>query len=88
MRITYDIWVSAKREKDRNGEFLGRTASGWANSLCQSPCLSVELGGGSSEHEHNALVSLGEAIVKHAKLDISVEEADAMVAEEEETELY
>ncbi|MBZ0284758.1 MAG: pyridoxamine 5'-phosphate oxidase family protein [Anaerolineae bacterium] len=41
-----------------------------------------------SEHEHDALVSLGEAIVKHAKLDISIEEADAMVAEEEQTELY
>jgi len=42
----------------------------------------------SSEQEHGALVSLGEAIVKHAKLDISVEEADAMVAVEEQTELY
>lgn len=42
----------------------------------------------SSENEHAALVSLGEAIVKHAKLNISIEEADAMVAEEEQTELY
>ncbi len=42
----------------------------------------------SSEQEHDDLVSLGAAIVKHAKLDISVEEADAMVIEEEETELY
>jgi PPOX class probable FMN-dependent enzyme len=42
----------------------------------------------SSEHEHDGLVSLGEAIVKHAKLDISVEEADASVLEEEQTELY
>ncbi len=42
----------------------------------------------SSEHEHDALVSLGAAIVKHAQLDISVEEADAMVVEEEQTELY
>jgi PPOX class probable FMN-dependent enzyme len=41
-----------------------------------------------SEYQHDALASLGAAIVKHAKLDISVEEADAMVAEEEETELY
>ena len=41
----------------------------------------------SSEHEHDNLVSLGEAIVKHAKLDISLEEADAMVAEEK-NELY
>lgn len=42
----------------------------------------------SSENEQAALVSLGEAIVKHAKLNISIEEADAMVAEEEQTELY
>jgi PPOX class probable FMN-dependent enzyme len=42
----------------------------------------------SSEQQPDALVSLGEAIVKHAKLDISVEEADAMLAEEEKTELY
>ena len=41
----------------------------------------------SSEQEHDDLISLGAAIVKHAKLDISVEEADAMV-EEEKTELY
>jgi uncharacterized protein len=41
----------------------------------------------SSEGEPDQLVSFGEAIVKHAKLDISVEEADAMVAEEK-NELY
>jgi uncharacterized protein len=41
----------------------------------------------SSEQEHDDLISLGAAIVKHAKLDISVAEADAMV-EEEKTELY
>jgi PPOX class probable FMN-dependent enzyme len=48
----------------------------------------VRAGLWSSEHEHDELVSLGAAIVKHAKLDISVEEADAMVSEEEQTELY
>lgn len=42
----------------------------------------------SADHEHDALVSLGAAIVNHARLDISVEEADAMVSEEEQTELY
>jgi PPOX class probable FMN-dependent enzyme len=42
----------------------------------------------SSEAAPDALVSFGEAIVRHAKLDITVEEADAMVIEEEETELY
>jgi PPOX class probable FMN-dependent enzyme len=41
-----------------------------------------------TEQHHDALVSLGEALVKHAKLDISVEEVDAMLAEEEKTELY
>ncbi len=41
----------------------------------------------SSEHEHDALVSFGEAIVKHAKLDMSIEEADALVAEYK-NELY
>ncbi len=41
----------------------------------------------SSETEHDALISFGEAIVRHAKLDISIEEADAMVAEEKD-ELY
>lgn len=48
----------------------------------------VRAGLWSSEHKHDELVSLGAAIIRHAKLDISVEEADAMVAEEEETELY
>jgi uncharacterized protein len=42
----------------------------------------------SSEHGQDALVSLGEAIVRHAKLDISIAEADAMLVEEEKTELY
>lgn len=42
----------------------------------------------SSEHKHDELVSLGEAIVKHAKLDITVAEADALLVEEEKTELY
>lgn len=42
----------------------------------------------SSEHKHDALVSLGAALVKHAKLDISVAEADAMLIEDEKTELY
>jgi PPOX class probable FMN-dependent enzyme len=41
----------------------------------------------SPEHQNDQLVSFGEAIVKHAKLDISIEEADAMVAEEK-NELY
>ena len=41
-----------------------------------------------SEEVHGELASLGAAIVKHAKLDISVEQADEMVAEEEKTELY
>ncbi len=48
----------------------------------------VRAGLWSSEPDHNELVSLGAAIVKHAKLDISVAEADAMVIEEEQTELY
>jgi hypothetical protein len=48
----------------------------------------VRAGLWSSEHEHDDLVSLGEAIVIHAKLDISVEEADALVEEGEKTELY
>lgn len=42
----------------------------------------------SSEHEHDGLVSLGEAIVRHARLDISVAEADASLAKEEQAELY
>lgn len=41
-----------------------------------------------SEYQHEALVSLGAALVKHAKMDISVEEADAMLVEDEQTELY
>jgi uncharacterized protein len=48
----------------------------------------VRAGLWSSEHEHDALVSLGEALVKHAKLDMSVAEADALLVEEEQTELY
>lgn len=41
----------------------------------------------SSEREHDTLVSFGAAIVKHAKLDLSIAEADAMV-EGEKNELY
>ncbi len=41
----------------------------------------------SSEQQHDQLASFGEAIIKHAKLDISVAEADAMV-EEEKYQLY
>jgi PPOX class probable FMN-dependent enzyme len=41
----------------------------------------------SSEKEHDTLVSFGEAIVKHAKLDLTIAEADAMV-EGEKNELY
>lgn len=39
----------------------------------------------SSEHALDGLASFGEAIIKHAKLDMSVEEADAVVAEDEKT---
>jgi PPOX class probable FMN-dependent enzyme len=42
----------------------------------------------SSELQPAELVSLGAAIVKHAKLDISVEEIDAMLVEDEKTDLY
>jgi uncharacterized protein len=42
----------------------------------------------SSEEETDGLASLGAAIVKHAKLAISVEEADAMLVEDEKNELY
>lgn len=42
----------------------------------------------SSEAEPDALVSLGEAIIKHAQLDLSVAEADAMLVEDEQTGLY
>ena len=41
-----------------------------------------------SESEHSELVSLGAALVKHSKLDLSVEELDAMLIEDEKTELY
>ncbi len=41
-----------------------------------------------SEQNHDELVSLGEAIIKHAKLDISVEEADKELREDEKTGLY
>jgi uncharacterized protein len=47
----------------------------------------VRAGLWSSDHEPDALVSLGEALVKHAKLDMSVAEADALLVEEQ-TELY
>jgi uncharacterized protein len=42
----------------------------------------------SSERELDELESLGEAIVKHANLDLSVEEADAILVEDEKTGLY
>lgn len=42
----------------------------------------------SSEHEADTLISLGAAIIQHAKLDLSLEQADAMVAEDEQTGLY
>jgi uncharacterized protein len=42
----------------------------------------------SSEQQHAELVSLGAAIVKHAQLDVSVEEIDAMLVEDEQTGLY
>ncbi|MBL8163120.1 MAG: pyridoxamine 5'-phosphate oxidase family protein [Anaerolineae bacterium] len=42
----------------------------------------------SAEAEPDALVSLGAAIIRHAKLDISLEEADAMLVEDEQTGLY
>ena len=42
----------------------------------------------SSEREHDALPSFGEALVKHARLDLSAEEVNAMMSEEEKTELY
>jgi uncharacterized protein len=48
----------------------------------------VRAGLWSSEHEHDGLVSLGAAIVRHARLDISIEEADAMLADAEKNELY
>ena len=41
-----------------------------------------------SEPGHNELVSLGAAIIKHAKLDLTVAEADAITAEDEQTGLY
>lgn len=41
-----------------------------------------------SEPEHDALVSLGAALIRHANLDISVEEVDALLAEDEQTGLY
>lgn len=42
----------------------------------------------SSDHQTDTLVSLGAAIIKHAKLDISVAEADAILVEDEQTGLY
>ena len=42
----------------------------------------------STERETDALVSFGEAIIKHAKLDLSIEEGDAFVAEDEKDGLY
>jgi hypothetical protein len=42
----------------------------------------------SSDHHDDTLVSFGEAFVNHAKLDISIEEANALMREAEQTELY
>lgn len=42
----------------------------------------------SSEQAPDQLASFGAAIIKHAQLDLSIEEADAMIVEEEQTELY
>jgi PPOX class probable FMN-dependent enzyme len=42
----------------------------------------------SSEQQPAELLSLGAAIVKHAKLDITVEAVDAMLVEDEQTGLY
>lgn len=42
----------------------------------------------SSERENDELVSLGEAIIKHAKLDLSVAEANVILAEDEKNGLY
>ncbi len=42
----------------------------------------------SSEQAHPELVSLGEAIIKHAQLNITIAEADAMVAKDEQNGLY
>jgi uncharacterized protein len=42
----------------------------------------------SSESDHDELVSLGEVLVKHAKLDMSIAEADTMLKEDEKTGLY
>ena len=42
----------------------------------------VRAGLWTSETALDELASFGEALIKHAKLDISIEEADAMVAEE------
>jgi uncharacterized protein len=42
----------------------------------------------SSDHQNDSLASLGAALVKHARLDLSAEQLDAMMDEEEKTELY
>lgn len=41
-----------------------------------------------SERKPDGLISFGAAIVEHAKLDLTVEQADAIVLEDEITELY
>jgi uncharacterized protein len=41
-----------------------------------------------TEGRPDALPSFGEAIIRHAKMDISVEEANALIREDEETGLY
>jgi PPOX class probable FMN-dependent enzyme len=48
----------------------------------------VRAGLWSSETQPDALVSLGEALVRHAKLDITPAEADALLDENAQTELY
>lgn len=42
----------------------------------------------SSDHVHDELVSLGAAVIQHANLDLSVEEVDALVIEDEKNGLY
>ncbi|MCA0456227.1 MAG: pyridoxamine 5'-phosphate oxidase family protein [Chloroflexi bacterium] len=42
----------------------------------------------SADHSHDKLVSLGEAIIHHAKMEMTVAEADAYTAEDEEKGLY
>lgn len=48
----------------------------------------VRAGLWSSEHGPDALVSLGEALVRHARLDLSADELNAQLVEDEKYELY